>query len=187
MLFRSGKGCVPGVEEAVAGGAAMAWLVDGGSGRCCGGLNGGERDLFSVAFSSVCFSVFGFDFFVFGLVPVFPSLSLSCVPSLLLSLSSLSPISLLRSLKFRPPLSPSVSPFIEKNGASMPFVSAPSITPGWSALSVVVGARRERWEGLTKFENGFLLLLQVRGGKEEEEQCRSKRHRSGLFFFFFLT
>ena len=36
-------------------GAAVAWLVDGGSGRCCGGSKGGERDLFSVAFSSVFF------------------------------------------------------------------------------------------------------------------------------------
>ncbi|KAJ6974262.1 hypothetical protein NC653_030376 [Populus alba x Populus x berolinensis] len=41
---------VPGVE-AVAGGAAVAWLAYGDSGRCCGGSNGGERDLFSVAFS----------------------------------------------------------------------------------------------------------------------------------------
>ena len=30
-----GKGCVPGVEVAVDGGAAVAWLVDGGSGRRC--------------------------------------------------------------------------------------------------------------------------------------------------------
>ena len=50
-----------GVEEAVAGGAAVAWLAYGGSGRCCGGSNGGERD-----FSLFCVFVSFFPF-VFGL------------------------------------------------------------------------------------------------------------------------
>ena len=64
----------------VAGGAAVAWLLDGGSGRCCGGLNGGERDSFLVVFSSVFFSVFGFDFLALGLFlfsPLSRALSLS--------------------------------------------------------------------------------------------------------------
>ena len=82
---------LPGVEEVVPGGAAVAWLV-----------NDGERDLFSVAFSSV-FSLFlgsvslSSVFFLF--FSSFLSLSLSLVGSLSLR-SSLSLSSLRVSLLF---------------------------------------------------------------------------------------
>ena len=108
-------------------GAAVAWLVDGGSGRCCGGSNGGERDLFLVAFSSVFFFVFGFGFFVFGLFllsPLFRALSLFSFLSPAFFLLPLSP------LRYFSPPSPSsvLSIYRKQNGAGMPFVSAPSIT-----------------------------------------------------------
>ena len=68
------------------------------------------------------------------------------------------------------------------------MVSAPSITHGWSVLSVVVvGARRERDAGVF-FQNFFAFCYAKTGGKEEDEQCRSKRHRSDLplFFLFYI-
>ena len=92
-----GKGCVPGVEEAVAGGAGVAWLVDGGSGRRRCGCSVCSLSLSSLLLVSVLF--FSFSFFVFGLVSVFPpACSLSLLSPLSPSVSSKkSPLSLLRS------------------------------------------------------------------------------------------
>ena len=87
-----GKRTLPGVEEAVVGGAAVAWLAYGCSGWCCGGSNGGERDfstilcfrfVFSFCFRSVqvfpfCFSLSSLFLFVWFLLA-----SLSFVLSLL--------------------------------------------------------------------------------------------------------
>ena len=110
----------PGVEEAVTGGAAVAWLVDGGSGRCCGGSNGGERDLFSVAFSSVFSLFFGFGFFVFGLFLLSHSLLL------VLSLLPLSSgLSLFLSGLLPPPRFSSVSSVFIGEEKTVPFASAP--------------------------------------------------------------
>ena len=90
----------------------MAWLVDGGSGRCCGGLNGGERDLVSMAFLFGLFLCFRVQLLCFRFSSSIPfSLSRAC--------SSLSPLSLVFCLEFfsTPFLSPLVSSFIAKNGA----------------------------------------------------------------------
>ena len=78
---------LPGVEEVVPGGAAVAWLVNGGSGRRCGGSNDGERDLFSVALFGF-FSVFGFGFFVFCFLFVFQFIPFSFPLPCWFSLSS---------------------------------------------------------------------------------------------------
>ena len=52
----AGEGGVPGVEEAVDGGAAVAWLVDGGSGRRRCGCSVCSLSLFpSPRFGSVFF------------------------------------------------------------------------------------------------------------------------------------
>ena len=106
---KAGGGGVPGVEEAVDGGAAVAWLVDGGSGRRRCGCSVCSLSLFP----SPCFgSVFlFFFFFCFRFWFQYSLLSLSCV----LYLSSVSSLSLcFFKKKSVPLLSPSVSPFIAK-------------------------------------------------------------------------
>ena len=53
-------------EEAVAGGAAVAWLAYSGSGQCCGSSNGDEKD-----FSAILSFRFVF-FLLLSSVQVFP-------------------------------------------------------------------------------------------------------------------
>ena len=133
-----GKRTLPGVEEAVAGGAAVAWLAYGGSGRCCGGSNGGERDFsailcFRFVFSGflLVFFCFRFQFLCFWFVPALPSLS--CVISLLtLSSGSL--------------LSFGLSPFIgEKTKQVCLLLVRLQSRNGWSASDPFGGLVGLRW------------------------------------------
>ena len=130
----------------LADGATVARLVDGGFGRrCC--CFSGEKFFFlpSPSFFFVlsgCLFGFGFVSVSFFLVCFCSSLSLRVALSLFLS-SGLS--------VFLHTLSSVFSPLFIGAAQVGGMVSAPSITHGWSALSVVVGARRETRENFRNF------------------------------------
>ena len=148
---KAGEGGVPGVEEAVDGGAAVAWLVDGGPGR----RRCGEKFLplppfflpFSVA--SVWFFGFRFRFICFRFIATLPSISF------VLSLSSVSSLSPVSPPKKSSLLSPSVSPFIEKNMEQVCFSCVPSITQRlvghWGEFGGGGGEERETRENFRNF------------------------------------
>ena len=128
--------------------------------------------LFSVFFS-FCFSFYSF---------LFPSISL------VLSLSSVSSLSPVSPPKKSVPLSPSVSPFIEKkHGAGMLFVRAFNHATAGRPLGRVWW-RWGRGERRGRIFEIFAYCSAKTGGEGDDEQCRSKRHRSVflIFFFFFF-
>ena len=182
-------------------GRACTWCGGGDRWWRCGGVARGRR-LWAVLwrFERRRESLLPFFFVsVFGL-SLFSSLSFSFplflvyssfLSSLLFVLSPLrSPPLSLCFFKKSPPLSPSVFPFIEKKTWSRyAFLSAPSITPGWSVLSVVVGAslvavgaRRER--GGT-FEN-VLPSVAANSGERKKTNIVVQNDTVLVFPFFFL-
>ena len=176
------KGCVPGVEEAVDGGAAVAWLVDGGSGRWRCGCSVCSLSLSSLLLVSVLF--FSFSFFVFGFgFSILFSLSPAC------SISLRSPLSpSVSSKKIRPLFSPSVSPFIAKNGAGMLFLVRLQSRLAGRFFRWWWG-RGERERGGTKFSKIFFSSVTGFGGrmKKRNSAVQNGTVRSFLFFFLYET
>ena len=168
------------MEEAVAGGAAVAWLSYGGSERCCGGENFLPSLFFSfsVAFSSsVCFLCFRFRFLYSRFVPAL--LSLSFVISLL-------------PLSSGPPLSFGLSPFIgeRKEQVCLLLVRLQSRN-GWSASDPFGGLKvwgfgggEEREAG--RFENGFRLLLLLIQGERRKMNSVIQNDTVLVFIYIYI-
>ena len=151
------------MEEAVDGGAAVAWLVDGGSGRRRCGCSVCSLSLFpSPCFGSVFLFLF---FFVFGFgFSILFSLSPACSLSLFGLLSH--PLFLQKKSVL---LSPSVSPFIEKkkHGAGMLFVRAFNYATAGRPLGRVRWrwGRGERRGRIFEIFSSSVLLKRGEGGR----------------------
>ena len=155
----------------------MAWLVDGGSGRCCGGLNGGERDLVSMAFLFGLFLCFRVQFLCFRFSSSIPfSLSRAC--------SSLSPLSPVFSLEYFSAsfLSPLVSSFIAKNGAGKLLLMRLQSRPAGRLFRWWWG-RGERGGKVLKMVFFFCCRF---GGKGRRGTVPFKTAPFGLSFFLFV-
>ena len=108
-----------------------------------------------------------------------PLLYCICVISPLLSLFYL--------LFFQSFLSPSVFPFIEKNGAGKLLLVRLQSRNGWSAIDAFSGGGGEEREAGRFFKNGFcLLVVQTRGRRKMNSVVQNDTVLAFLFFCFFF-
>ena len=107
--------------------------------------------------------------------------------SLLLLCYFSSPLSLLPSF-FQSFLSPSVFPFIEKNGAGKLLLVRLQSRNGWSAIDAFGGGGGEEREVGRFFKNGFcLLVVQTRGRRKMNSVVQNDTVLAFLFFCFFFS